>query len=69
MVFLRPLDLLNLARTSKDLRAFFMSKSTIQFWKAARKNVEGLPECPEDLSEPDYANFIFTAYCHVSQYD
>ena len=65
-MYLHPMDLLNLARTTKDFRSFLMKKSAAPFWKAARKNVEGLPECPEDLSEPQYVNLLFDAHCHVS---
>ncbi|KAI0698361.1 hypothetical protein BC835DRAFT_1334872 [Cytidiella melzeri] len=61
---LNPKDLLNLARTSRDLREFFMSRNTLPFWKAARLNTEKLPPCPSDLSEPAYANLMFDAHCH-----
>ena len=62
---MEPLDLLNLARTSKDFRHLLMSKSSAAFWKAARKNVDGLPDCPPFMSEPAYANLLFCAFCHV----
>ncbi|KAF8968302.1 hypothetical protein BDZ97DRAFT_1696676 [Flammula alnicola] len=62
---LKPIDLLNLARTSKDLRAMLMSRSSSSIWKEARTHViPALPECPEDLSEPEYANFLFGKNCH-----
>ncbi|KAI0700106.1 hypothetical protein BC835DRAFT_1502839 [Cytidiella melzeri] len=61
---LSPKDLMNLARTSKDLRKFFMSRNTLAFWKAARLNIPGLPPCPADLSEPAYASLMFDARCH-----
>ncbi|KAI0792958.1 hypothetical protein BC629DRAFT_1287280 [Irpex lacteus] len=68
--YLHPKDLLNLARSSKDLRKFFMSRNSSSAWKAARATVTqplpGLPLCPADLSEPAYANLMFDAYCHVS---
>lgn len=59
------MDLLNLARTTKDLRLFLMKSSSSQFWKAARLNVDALPPCPDDLSEPAYANLLFDSHCHV----
>lgn len=34
-------------------------------WKAARENIEGLPDCPPHLSEPAYANLAFFPNCHV----
>ncbi len=64
--FMHPRDLLSLARTTRDFRTFLSSRSSAPFWKAARKNVEGLPDCPQYLSEPAYANLMFFAHCHVS---
>ncbi|PIL35919.1 hypothetical protein GSI_01579 [Ganoderma sinense ZZ0214-1] len=61
---MHPRDLLSLARTTKDFRTFLMSRDAAPFWKAARQQVEGLPECPEDLSEPAFANLVFFPYCH-----
>lgn len=43
-----------------------MSRTSAYLWKAARANVEGLPECPSYLSEPQYANLVFSPHCHVS---
>ncbi|KAJ3968102.1 hypothetical protein EV361DRAFT_952635 [Lentinula raphanica] len=63
--YLEPRDLLRLARTSKDLRGILMSKSSENIWRTARGNVEGLPPCPVDLNEPQYANLLFESYCHV----
>ncbi|KAF8838076.1 hypothetical protein BDN67DRAFT_1004531 [Paxillus ammoniavirescens] len=62
--FLRPMDLLNLARTSKAFRRLLMHKSSAFAWKTARLQIEGLPECPQDLSEPQYANLVFWPHCH-----
>ncbi|TCD66483.1 hypothetical protein EIP91_001308 [Steccherinum ochraceum] len=50
--YLQPLDILYLARTSKTLRALLMNKLSAMFWRVARKNVEGFPDCPPFLSEP-----------------
>ncbi|KAH9839225.1 uncharacterized protein C8Q71DRAFT_855858 [Rhodofomes roseus] len=61
---LEPRDLLNLARTTKPFRAFLLSRNSATMWKAARVNVEGLPDCPPRLSEPAYANLAFFPYCH-----
>jgi len=30
-----------------------------------RSNVEGLPDCPDDLSEPQYASLLFEHTCQV----
>ncbi|KAF5318151.1 hypothetical protein D9619_012281 [Psilocybe cf. subviscida] len=60
---LSPGDLLNLAQTSKDLRRILMSRSSASTWKEARENDLELPDCPPDLSEPQYANLCFGKYC------
>ncbi|KAI0077451.1 hypothetical protein K474DRAFT_1661710 [Panus rudis PR-1116 ss-1] len=60
---LQPLDLLNLARTSKAFRRLLLSKSAAIHWKAARKKIPGLPECPNDMSEPAYASLLFDTRC------
>ncbi|KAI0689357.1 hypothetical protein C8T65DRAFT_672976 [Cerioporus squamosus] len=61
---LHPRDLVNLARTARDFRAFLMSRDSAPFWRAARKQVDGLPDCPPFLSEPAYANLVFSTHCH-----
>jgi len=45
-----------------------MTKHSALIWKNARLNVEpsGLPGCPEDLSEPQYAHLLFGDRCDVS---
>jgi hypothetical protein len=61
-----PIDLLHLARTSKFLRAVLMSRITSNhIWKASRANIDGLPACPSDLSEPQYARLVFDNSCYV----
>ncbi len=66
---MHPRDLLNLARTSKAFRAFLLSRVSEPFWRAARGQVEGLPQCPNFLSEPAYANLVFFSHCHASRSD
>ncbi|KAI0077476.1 hypothetical protein K474DRAFT_1661749 [Panus rudis PR-1116 ss-1] len=63
LVRLQPADLLSLSRTSKAFRVLLMSRSAILYWKGARRNVPGLPECPEDMSEPAYASLVFDTRC------
>ncbi|KAJ3852827.1 hypothetical protein EV368DRAFT_82141 [Lentinula lateritia] len=64
--YLDPGDLLRLARTSKDLRGMLMSKASEAICqRAARANVEGLPPCPDDLNEPQYARLLYDAYCYI----
>ncbi|KAH7881563.1 uncharacterized protein C8R40DRAFT_51618 [Lentinula edodes] len=42
-----------------------MSRTSESIWRAARENVEGLPPCPADLNEPQYAHIFFEPFCHV----
>lgn len=63
---LLPGDLLHMARSTKIFRALLMQRSSATIWRAARGNVPGLPECPDEMSEPAYANLVFTTNCHVS---
>lgn len=63
---LKPLDLLHLARTTKDLRAILMARSSTSIWKHARSQFDDLPDCPDDLSEPRYAELLFGKACTVS---
>ncbi|OCH84805.1 hypothetical protein OBBRIDRAFT_829261 [Obba rivulosa] len=61
---LGPGDLINLIRTSKDLRRLLLRRSSEFIWKAAHGNV-GLPECPPGLSEPALANLVYSPHCHI----
>ncbi|KAI0713465.1 hypothetical protein C8Q76DRAFT_843566 [Earliella scabrosa] len=64
---LHPLDLLHLSRVSNELRDTLMSKKSRGVWIEARKRVEPpLPDCPDDLSEPQYASLVFERSCIVS---
>ncbi|KAK0203339.1 hypothetical protein DFS33DRAFT_1383592 [Desarmillaria ectypa] len=61
--FLTPQDVLQLARSSKELRSIFMSRSSTAIWMAARRTVE----CPPPISgfsEPAWANLLFMNTCH-----
>jgi hypothetical protein len=62
----QPIDLLQLARTSKALRAHLISRSSAPIWVACRQQVDGLPPCPGHLSEPRYFNLAFDHHCQVS---
>ncbi|KAI0072229.1 hypothetical protein K474DRAFT_1605514 [Panus rudis PR-1116 ss-1] len=63
--YLYPMDLLNLARTSKAFRQLLMSKHSAGDWLAARRNVPEMPNIPENISEPAFANLLFDSHCHV----
>ncbi|KAK7037980.1 F-box domain-containing protein [Favolaschia claudopus] len=62
--FLEPPDVLNLARTTKDLRNMLMCHSAISIWRSAFLNDSDLPPLPEGLNEPQYANLAFSHHCH-----
>ncbi|KAG8219345.1 hypothetical protein J3R82DRAFT_228 [Butyriboletus roseoflavus] len=61
---LMPLDVLRLARTTKQFRRLLMHRSSVSIWIAARKNVSDLPDCPPYMSEPQFANLVFDTHCH-----
>ncbi|KAI0333537.1 hypothetical protein GY45DRAFT_1432269 [Cubamyces sp. BRFM 1775] len=61
---LHPYDLLQLSRTTKALRSVLMRPSAVTIWRNARQNVDDLPDCPDDLTEPAYANLLFDQHCH-----
>ena len=43
-----------------------LSRHNVSIWKAALRNVENLPACPIDMSEPQYAALVFDRHCFVS---
>ncbi|RXW15572.1 hypothetical protein EST38_g10286 [Candolleomyces aberdarensis] len=61
---LPPLSLLQLARTAKSCRKFLMSRASKSFWTCALSDVEALPPCPDDMSEPHYVHLMFSNDCH-----
>ena len=42
-----------------------MDKSSALVWKTARRQFEGLPDCPADLTEQEYTDLAFSARCDV----
>ncbi|THU77556.1 hypothetical protein K435DRAFT_973913 [Dendrothele bispora CBS 962.96] len=60
---LKPLDILRLSRTSRDLHNLLTSRSSEHVWRNARLNVEGLPPLPTDLNEIQYAKLMFDTIC------
>ncbi|PPQ69575.1 hypothetical protein CVT24_001375 [Panaeolus cyanescens] len=59
---LEPMDLINLGRTSKDLKDLVMSNDCKLIWTHALA-ATGLPPCPEDMSLPAYADLAFGKNC------
>ncbi|TFK83497.1 hypothetical protein K466DRAFT_554991, partial [Polyporus arcularius HHB13444] len=55
-----PKDLLHLSRTTQAFRQLLLDRRSTTVWKAARQRTfPGAPECPEDVSEPFWANLVF----------
>ncbi|GAB1522768.1 hypothetical protein RhiTH_005891 [Rhizoctonia solani] len=52
-----------LSRVNKFLRELFMDKRSALIWRSARENHLGLPTCPDEVSEPQYAAMLFTKRC------
>jgi hypothetical protein len=44
----------------------FLGPNNRHLWAAARKNMGNMPECPEDISEAQYAALVFENICSVS---
>ncbi|KZP14925.1 hypothetical protein FIBSPDRAFT_751002, partial [Athelia psychrophila] len=63
--YLHPLDILHLARTTKQFRGALMNKSNALVWKATRQNVPGYPECFPDMNEAQMARLAFDPRCYV----
>ncbi|KAH8108785.1 hypothetical protein DFH11DRAFT_1631329 [Phellopilus nigrolimitatus] len=61
---LNPHDILNMSRSSRSLRSLLMSKQSKSIWRAARQSLD-MPECPSDLSEPEYADLVFGRGCYL----
>ncbi|KAG8790871.1 hypothetical protein FRC12_010795 [Ceratobasidium sp. 428] len=60
---LTPGDLLSLARSNKFFRSMLLQRSAVQMWHRAESSVPGLPPCPPDMYEPQYAALVFSKYC------
>ncbi|KAJ7153891.1 hypothetical protein C8R43DRAFT_1235297 [Mycena crocata] len=64
-MYLGPQDILRLARLSKGIREFLMSRGSRSIWKQAFVNFgPALPACPPGLTEVQFANLAFSDNCH-----
>ncbi|KAF8956401.1 hypothetical protein BDZ97DRAFT_1925500 [Flammula alnicola] len=61
--YIEPIDLLHLTRVSKEFRTLFMSRNSLSIWRRVLRQVEELPKCPQDLTEPQYASLLFEKFC------
>ncbi|PPR01424.1 hypothetical protein CVT24_001898 [Panaeolus cyanescens] len=60
---LEPQDLLNLSRTSKDLRNLLMSRSSRSIWLQSMANAPEMVDCPSYISEPAWIDYLFGKGC------
>ncbi|KAG9094596.1 hypothetical protein FS749_012171 [Ceratobasidium sp. UAMH 11750] len=60
---LNPGDLVALSRSSRFFRNMLLQRSVVQMWRRAESNMDGLPPCPPDMCEPQYAALVFSKYC------
>ncbi|KAI0755721.1 hypothetical protein C8Q74DRAFT_1373474 [Fomes fomentarius] len=60
---LAPLDLVMFSRVNKNMHRFLQAPASRLHWRAARARIDGLPQCPEWLSELQYASLCFEDRC------
>ncbi|PPQ63633.1 hypothetical protein CVT24_004386 [Panaeolus cyanescens] len=61
---LTPMDLLSVGRSSRDLHDFMKGPGSKCVWAQSRANhFPEMPECPEGMSEPAYAELFFGQGC------
>ncbi|KAG8767564.1 hypothetical protein FRC12_006170 [Ceratobasidium sp. 428] len=58
-----PEDLLALAWSNKFFHGVLFQRSAVHIWQCAQSNVPGLPPCPSELNEPQYAALVFSKTC------
>ncbi|KDQ18185.1 hypothetical protein BOTBODRAFT_42588 [Botryobasidium botryosum FD-172 SS1] len=63
MAHLLPDDLISLTYTGRAFRNILRRRSSAEMWRFAFANA-GMPECPDDLTELQYANLAFGTHCH-----
>ncbi|CAE6469350.1 unnamed protein product [Rhizoctonia solani] len=62
---LLPGDIISLSRANKFFRNLLMHRSAIHIWHGSMKNVQGLPPCPEGMSEPHFLALLFSKTCSM----
>ncbi|VDC07687.1 unnamed protein product [Peniophora sp. CBMAI 1063] len=62
---LPPADLVSLTRVAKGFRHVLLTRQARCLWRGSFDFVPDAPACPDDISEPVWANLLFGgAYCH-----
>ncbi|KDQ08354.1 hypothetical protein BOTBODRAFT_569545 [Botryobasidium botryosum FD-172 SS1] len=64
MSHLTPGDLLSLARTTKSFRSLLLKRLSIGIWRRSFAQFDDIPECPNDLHEPQFADLLFGHGCY-----
>lgn len=63
---LPPADLVALTRVAKGFRHILLTREARHLWRGSFDLIPDAPVCPDDISEPVWANLLFGgAYCHV----
>ncbi|KAF8602617.1 hypothetical protein BDV93DRAFT_443881, partial [Ceratobasidium sp. AG-I] len=65
MTYLKAEELLFFARTTKHFRKVLMKRSSACIWRRALEDLEGLPQCPPTMAEPQFIALVFTEDCSV----
>ncbi|KZV66912.1 hypothetical protein PENSPDRAFT_612100 [Peniophora sp. CONT] len=62
---LPPADLVALTRVAKGFRHILLTREARHLWRGSFDFIPDAPVCPDDISEPVWANLLFGgAYCH-----
>ncbi|KAI0794311.1 hypothetical protein C8Q74DRAFT_1445734 [Fomes fomentarius] len=61
---LDPQDLLNMSRTCKKFRKFFLHRNNEKLWDSVVSNAEGLPPRPPWMSVQGFIHLLFSPTCH-----
>ncbi|CAE6458867.1 unnamed protein product [Rhizoctonia solani] len=62
---LLPVDVISLSRCNKFFRNWLMSQTSRYIWASTMENIEDLPACPPDMSEPYYSALLFMPSCTI----
>lgn len=62
---LHPEDLLKISWTTKAFRRVLTTTSSKTVWMNSFASVDGLPACPDDMNEVEYASLLFNPFCQV----
>ncbi|CAE6439162.1 unnamed protein product [Rhizoctonia solani] len=63
--YLRPLDIIKLARVNTTIRALLMRRSAACIWRTVLRTANALPPISSELPEPLLAALLFLAECTI----